>query len=124
MLLPSRPSMVSVVVCLVLGLVLLGAAGLKAAGGASARAALTTYGVGSPRVAVAAGAALIAVEVVLGVGVALGAELAARAAALFFSAATAAQVAAMLAGRTGAPCGCLGARGRLGTASAGRAAVL
>ena len=37
MLLPSRPSMVSVVVCLVLGLVLVAAAGLKAAGGPSAR---------------------------------------------------------------------------------------
>ena len=42
MLLPSRPSMVSVVVCLVLGLVLVAAAGLKLAGGARARAALAT----------------------------------------------------------------------------------
>ena len=37
--------MVSVVVCLVLGLVLVAAAVLKAAGGAAARAALATYGV-------------------------------------------------------------------------------
>ena len=38
--------------------------------------------------------------------------------------ACAAQVAAILAGRTGAPCACFGARGRVGRASAGRAAAL
>src|SRR3954465_3258612 len=108
MLLPSRPSMVSVVLCLVLGLALVGAAGLKAAGGASARAALATYGIRSPRVAFGAWATLIGVEGVLGVAVATGSDVAARAAALFFSAATVAQVAAILAGRKGAPCGCLG----------------
>ncbi len=34
------------------------------------------------------------------------------------------QVGAIAAGRTGAPCGCFGARGRVGKASAGRAALL
>ena len=43
--------MVSVVVCLVLGLVLVAAAGLKLVGGASARAALGTYGIRDPRAA-------------------------------------------------------------------------
>jgi hypothetical protein len=53
--------MVSVVVCLVLGLGLLAAAGLKLAGGASARAALSTYGIRDARVAGAAWVALIAI---------------------------------------------------------------
>ena len=48
--------MVSVVVCLVLGLVLVAAAAMKAAGGAAARAALATYGVRSPRAALPCGA--------------------------------------------------------------------
>ena len=64
--------MVSVVVCLVLGLVLVAAAGLKLVGGASARAALATYGIRSPRAAYAVWAGLIAVELVLGVAVGAG----------------------------------------------------
>src|SRR5436190_2257419 len=48
--------MLSVVFCLVLGLVLVAAAGMKAVGGVAARAALATYGVRSPRVALRAAA--------------------------------------------------------------------
>src|SRR5689334_15938176 len=114
MLLPSRPSMVSVVVCLVLGLVLVVAAGLKGAGGAASRAALATYGIRSPRVAYGVWGALIALELVLGVGVALGSDLAARAGAVFLAGACAMQIAAILLGRGGRPCACLGARGTLG----------
>src|SRR4051794_2306980 len=124
MLLPSRPSMVSVVVCLVLGLVLVVAAGLKGAGGAASRAALSTYGVRSARVAYGAWGALIAAEIVLGVGVAAGSDAAARAGAVFFAGAAAVQVAAILLGRAGRPCACLGARGTLGSASTGRAVLL
>ena len=116
--------MVSVVTCLVLGLVLVAAAVLKAAGGAKAQAALATYGIRSPGTARVVWGALIAVEVVLGVAVALGSAWAARAAALLMAGACAAQVAAILAGRTGAPCGCFGARGTVGRGSAGRAALL
>ena len=116
--------MVSVVVCLVLGLVLVTAAGLKLVGGASARAALGTYGIRDTRAAWVAWAALIALELVLGVAVAAGSTIGANAAALLMAAATAVQVAAILAGRTGAPCACFGARGRVGNASAGRAAAL
>jgi hypothetical protein len=116
--------MVSVVVCLLLGLLLVAAAGLKAAGGAAARAALSTYGIVRPRVAYGVWAGLIVVEAALGVAVATGSQRAAQAAALFFSAACAVQVAAMLLGRAGRPCACLGARGTLGSRSAGRAAVL
>ena len=116
--------MVSVVVCLCLGLVLVVAAGLKAAGGPSAQAAFATYGLKSPRAMKAAWAGVIAAELTLGVLVATGSTAAARAAALFLSAATAAQVAALAAGRAGAPCACFGAKGRLSTRSAGRTAAL
>jgi hypothetical protein len=114
--------MVSVVVCLVLGLVRVAAAGLKLAGGATARAALASYGI--ERGATAVWGALIAVELVLGAGVAAGSTLAATAAALFMAGAAATQIAAIAAGRAGAPCGCLGAKGTIGTGSAGRAAAL
>jgi hypothetical protein len=114
--------MVSVVACLVLGLVLLAAAGLKAFGGAASRAALATYGI--RRLAWPVWAGLIVVEAVLGVGVAVGLDWATQAAALFMAGACAVQVGAIAAGRTGAPCGCFGARGRVGRGSAGRAALL
>src|SRR4051794_6522763 len=112
MLLPSRPSMVSVVVCLVLGLVLVAAAGLKAVGGVAARGALATYGIRSPRLAHGVWAGLIAVEAALGVAVGAGAAWALRSAALFMAVLCGAQLAAILAGRAGAPCACFGAKGR------------
>src|SRR3954470_13009032 len=116
--------MISVVVCLVLGLVLVGAAGFKATGGAAARAALATYGIRSRRAALGVWAALIAIEAALGVAVAAGAVWAARLAALLMAGACLVQVLALAAGRGGAPCACFGARGRLSAASAGRAAGL
>src|SRR4051812_16405061 len=116
--------MVSVVVCLVLGLVLVAAAALKLAAGERARAALGSYGIHSPRAAYAVWAGLIAAELVLGVGVAAGSALAATAAALLMAGAALTQVAAILSGRAGAPCGCFGAKGTIGRASAGRAAAL
>jgi hypothetical protein len=115
--------MVSVVACLVLGLVLVGAAASKLAGGAAARAALATYGLRGS-VAWAGWAALIGAETALGVLVGAGLGWAAEAAALLMCGAAGAQLAALLAGRGGAPCGCFGARGRLGSASVGRAVAL
>jgi hypothetical protein len=114
--------MVSVVACLVLGLVLIAAAGLKAFHGRAARAALSTYGV--RRLAWPAWAASIVAEGGLGVGVAVGLDWAAQAGAVLMAGACAAQVAAIAAGRRGAPCGCFGARGRVGSGSSGRAALL
>ena len=114
----------SVVVCLALGLVLVAAAGLKVAGGPAARAALATYGIRSPRLARAVWAGVIGAELVVGAGVAAGLAWAARAGAVLMAGACALQVGSILAGRSGAPCGCFGARGRIGTASAGRAAGL
>ena len=116
--------MVSVVVCLVLGLALIAAAGLKAVGGPSARAALATYGIREPRLATAVWGGLIGVELVLGVLVGAGLEWALRAAAIFLSVLTAAQIAALAAGRGGSPCACYGAKGTLSTTSAGRTAAL
>jgi hypothetical protein len=116
--------MVSVVVCLILGLVLVSAAGLKLVGGASARAGFSTYGIHDPRAAWAVWGGLIAVELVLGIAVGAGSAAAATAAALLMAAATAVQAAAIAGGRGGAPCACFGAKGRVGRASAGRAAAL
>jgi hypothetical protein len=115
--------MVSVVACLALGLVLVAAGALKLAGGAAARAALATYGL-SGRAAYAAWAALIAAEAVLGVAVGAGLGWATRAAAVLAAGGALAQIGALAAGRDGAPCGCFGARGRVGNASVGRAVLL
>jgi hypothetical protein len=64
------------------------------------------------------------VEGGLGVAVGAGLDWAAEAAAVLMAGACAAQVGAIAAGRRGAPCGCFGARGRVGSGSAGRAALL
>lgn len=116
--------MVNVVLCLALGLMLIAAAGLKLAGGTHARAALATYGIRDPRTASVAWASLIAAELVLGAAVAAGVEPALTAAALLMTGATAAQLAAIGAGRSGAPCACFGVKGRLSKASAARTAGL
>jgi len=124
MLLPSPPKMLSVVVCLVLGLVLVAAAGLKLAGGAQARAALGTYGIRNETQAKAVWGALIAVELGLGIAVGAGSTPAANAAALLMAGAAAVQLAVIAGGRSGAPCACFGAKGKVGKGSAGRATVL
>jgi hypothetical protein len=67
---------------------------------------------------------LIVVEAGLGIAVAAGSQAAAVAAAVLMAGACAVQVGAILAGRGGAPCACFGAKGRVGSASAGRAAAL
>jgi hypothetical protein len=116
--------MVSVVACLVLGLVLLASAGLKLVDAAGTRVALATYGVRSERAAGVAWAVLVAVEAALAVGVGAGIDAAAYAAAALLALFCAAQAAALAAGRGGAPCACFGARGRVSRGSVGRAALL
>jgi hypothetical protein len=96
---------------------------MKLAGGATARAALATYGLHG-RAATAVWGALVGVEVGLGVAVGAGVDAAARGAAVLMTAGAAVQLAALLAGRGGAPCGCFGAQGRVGNASIGRAVLL
>ena len=116
--------MASVVLSLVLAVVLLVSAAAKLAGGAEARAALATYGIRGEGGARAAWAALIAAELVLAAGVGAGLAEAAYAAAGLLALFTAAQAVALASGRAGAPCACLGARGRVGRASLARAALL
>jgi len=115
--------MVSVVAALALGALLLVAAGLKLVQRAATQAALATYGLHG-RAATLAWALLVAGEAALAVGVAAGLDLAAYAAAALLTAFVAAQAVALAQGRAGAPCACLGARGRLGQGSLARAALL
>jgi hypothetical protein len=114
---------VSVVACVVLGLVLLASATLKLADRHGTLAALATYGLhgGAARVtwAVLAGA-----EAALGVAVAAGSDAAAYAGAGLLGIFAVAQVGALATGRGGAPCACFGARGQVSDASVGRAVLL
>jgi hypothetical protein len=116
--------MVSVVACLVLGLVLLASAVLKLGDGAGTRAALATYGLRSERSTALAWGALVALEAALGVAVGVGVDGAAYAAGALLALFCAAQAVALASGRAGAPCACFGARGRVSQASLGRTALL
>jgi hypothetical protein len=116
--------MVSVVACLVLGLVLLASAVLKLVDGAGSRAALATYGVRSARAARAVWALLVCVEGALAVAVGAGVDAAAYAAGGLFALFCAAQATALASGRDGAPCACFGARGRISRGSLARTALL
>jgi hypothetical protein len=114
--------MVSVAVCLVLGLVLLGSAVLKLADRRGTQAALATYGIRSAAPVV--WGALVAVELGLGVAVAAGIDAAAYAGAGLMLVFAIAQGAALATGRGGAPCACFGARGQVSDASITRAVLL
>lgn len=114
--------MASVLASLVLGALLVAAAGLKLADPVGTRAALAgTYDLRRPGLAFWA---LVAVELGLGLLVAAGIDAAAPAAAVVFAGFAAAQAWAVRSGRAGAPCACFGARGRVGRASLARAALL
>jgi methylamine utilization protein MauE len=114
--------MLSVVVCLVLGLVLVASAALKLADPRGTRAALATYGIRSGATLV--WGAVVAAELGLGVAVAAGVDAAAYAAAGLMAVFAAAQGIALARGRGGAPCACFGARGQISGVSVARAAVL
>jgi hypothetical protein len=114
----------SVVACLILGLVLLVSAVLKALDGEGTRAALDTYGIRSPELAHRVWAGLIAVEAFRAGAVGAGVDAAAYAAAALLAGFTVAQSAALMSGRGGAPCACFGARGRVSSGSVGRTALL
>jgi Methylamine utilisation protein MauE len=116
--------MVSVVACLVLGLVLLASAVLKLADAGGTRGALATYGIRSERAARIAWGVLIGVELVLAVAVGAGIDAAAYAAAGLLALFCAAQATLLATGRGGAPCACFGARGRVSRDSVARAALL
>jgi hypothetical protein len=116
--------MVSVVACLVLGLVLVASAALKLADPRGTRAALATYGLRSEAPARVVWGALVVVEAGLGIAVAAGIDAAAYAAGALLALFCAAQAVALMTGRGGAPCACFGARGRVSRGSVARAAVL
>jgi hypothetical protein len=104
--------------------VLLGAAVAKLVAGAPARTALRSYGVTRPRAQTALWAGLVLVETGLAVAVALGVPGAAEAGAALFGLFAAALIVAIGRGRAGAPCGCFGARSRIGWGAVARNAVL
>jgi len=104
--------------------VLIGAAVTKLLAGASARDALRSYGISSPRVRWVLWAAAIGAEALLGAALAAGVPGAAEAAAALLGLFSIALVAAIARGRTGAPCGCFGGRSRIGWTAVARTAVL
>lgn len=109
---------------LLLAFALLASAVAKLARPRAAQAALSTYGLRTPRARAAAWGAAVAVEGALAVGVALGSDPAAWSAAALMLLFAALLARALRAGRAGAPCGCLGARGRVGAGALARTAGL
>ena len=107
-----------------LGLLLLAAAGLKLAAPRSSQASLATFGVGDPRTRWAVWALIVAAEISLGVAVALGFALATYAAAAMLLGFALVQAVALARGSRGEPCGCFGPTSRLGPAGVGRDLVL
>lgn len=107
-----------------LAAVLIGSAAAKLAAGANGRSALGSYGVRDERLQAAIWVLLILVETVVGAAVAAGVALAADAAAVLLGLFALALVAALLRGRAGAPCGCLGSGSRISWPGAVRTAAL
>lgn len=105
--------MLATIADVVLGLVLLGSAGAKLAAPTRTRAALTTFGLRTTRARAWAWSGAVAVELLLGAGVAAGLDPAAWAAAALLLAFAALLARALRAGRAGQPCGCLGSRSRV-----------
>jgi hypothetical protein len=97
-----------------LAAILLVAAAAKLASGRRGRDALASYGIASPRMRAALWAATIAAEAGIASAVAAGLPGSAEAAASMLALFTAALVVAIARGRAGAPCGCFGARSRIG----------
>ena len=92
------------------------AAALKLRSPRAAAAGLATFGVPRP-LRLAAAIALGALEALLAVGVAAGSATAAYAAAALLAVFAIAVGVALARGARGAPCGCFGARSRVGSAS-------
>jgi hypothetical protein len=114
--------MLSVAVCLALGLVLLASAVLKVVDRQGTQSALATYGI--RRAAPVVWGLIVAAELLLAVAVGAGVDAAAYAAAALMALFAGAQGVALARGRGGAPCACFGARGHVSGASIARAVVL
>lgn len=100
--------MLEIVLRVALGIVLAGASLAKLASPRATIGALGNFGFPEGPAQPIAWAALIAVELGLAVGVALGSNAAAYAAAALMALFAALTVAALLRGRAGAPCACFG----------------
>jgi hypothetical protein len=109
---------------LVLAAALVAAAAAKLVSPGSSRAALGTFGVDGAGARWAVWGAVVATELALAAGVALGLDAAAYAAALVLLVFAAALGLALRAGRGGAPCACFGSRSRVGWLGVGRNLVL
>ena len=109
---------------LVLGAVLIGAAGAKLASPHAGVAGMAAFGFPSPASRRAGLWLLIAVELALGAGVILGAEWAGWLGACLMALFALTMAGAIAAGRAGEPCGCFGARSRIGWAGVARNAAL
>jgi Methylamine utilisation protein MauE len=116
--------MVEVAGRLVLAAVLVAASIAKLASPGSSSTALGTFGIHGPRARWVAWGALIATELALAAGVAVGLDLAAYLAAGLMAAFGAAMLAALHRGRAGAPCACFGARSRIEWSAVARNFVL
>ena len=109
-----------IVLRVVLGIVLAGAALAKLASPRASIGALGNFGFAQGPLQPIAWATLIAVELALAVGVALGSNVAAYAAAALMALFAALTVAALLRGRAGAPCACFGPHSRVSWLAVGR----
>ncbi len=114
----------STIVSIWLALVLLAAAGAKAAQPARSAAALATYGIGTPSLRRGSLWLLVCCEAALAVALAAGVSAAPALAAVLFLLFAGASTAALLAGRKGAPCACFAASARLDWPSPARSAAL
>ena len=112
------------VVGLALAVLLLAAAGLKLAAPRTSVAALATFGIHAAPLQRAVWGAVVVAEVALAIGVAVGLDAAAYAAAALMVAFAAAQGIALARGRRGAPCACFGARSTVGPGAVVRDLVL
>ncbi|HEU4703699.1 MAG TPA: MauE/DoxX family redox-associated membrane protein [Conexibacter sp.] len=105
--------MLATVMDVALGLVLLGSATAKLAAPVRTRAALATFGLATARARALAWGGAVTAEALLGIGVALGLAAAAWVAAALMLGFAALLARALRGGKTGQPCGCLGARSRV-----------
>ncbi len=113
-----------IVLRVVLGIVLASAALAKLASPRASIGALDSFGFGEGPLRPIAWATLIAVELALAVGVALGSDAAAYAAAALMALFAALTVAALLRGRAGTPCACFGPRSKVSWLGVARNFVL
>ena len=107
-----------------LGVVLASAALAKLASPRASIGALDSFGFAEGALRPIAWAALIAVELALAVGVALGSDAAAYAAAALMTLFAALTVGALLRGRAGTPCACFGPRSKVSWLGVARNLVL